>query len=145
MNAAGEPEFVALNGRTLRRPRKNYTDWYRVVDITCARCGGKQGHAISLTSQKGDAFKRSEYLRQVPMTDEHFKRAYGFRPDAESGNKDIEEAWHLKRMPAWGWHNQSLRMLLHAGQVNAEAWAIHLFRLADHDRLNPVDDDPQAA
>lgn len=72
-------------------------------------------------------------------------RVYGFRPDAESGKKDIEEAWHLKRMPAGGWHNQSLRMLLHAGQVNAEAWAIHLSRLADHGRLDPVDDDPQVA
>lgn len=145
VNAAGEAEFVALPGRTLRRKRKTYTDWYRVVDITCTRCGGKQEHRIPLTSQKGDTFKRSEYLRQVPPTDAHFKRAYGFRPDAESGNKDIEEAWHLKRMPAWGWHNQSLRMLLHAGQVNAEAWAIHLSRLADHDRLDPVDGDPQAA
>lgn len=145
VNAAGVAQFVPLNGRTIRRQRKNYTDWYRVIDINCTRCGGKQGHAIPLTSQKGDTFKRSEYLRQVPMTDEHFKRAYGFRPDAESGNKDIEEAWHLKRMPAWGWHNQALRMLLHAGQVNAEAWAIHLDRLAEHDRLDPVDDDPQAA
>jgi hypothetical protein len=145
VNAAGEAEFVVLPGRTLRRKRKTYTDWYRVVDIACTRCGGKQEHPIPLTSQKDDTFKRSEYLRQVPLTDEHFKRAYGFRPDAESGNKDIEEAWHLKRMPAWGWHNQALRMLLHAGQVNAEAWAIHLTRLADHDRLDPVDDDPQAA
>jgi len=136
---------VPLTGRTVRRKRKNYTDWYRLIDINCNRCGGKQGHAIALTSQEGDTFKRSEYLRQVPSTDKHFKRAYGFRPDAESGNKDIEEAWHLKRMPAWGWHNQSLRMLLHAGQVNAEAWAIHLSRLADHDRLDPVDDDPQVA
>ncbi len=145
VNAAGGVQFVPLNGRTIRRQRTNYTDWYRVIDITCTRCGGKQGHAIPLTSQKGDTFKRSEYLRQVPMTDDHFKRAYGFRPDAESGNKDIEEAWHLKRMPAWGWHNQALRMLLHAGQVNAEAWAIHLDRLAEHDQLDPVDDDPQAA
>ncbi|MCW2835578.1 MAG: hypothetical protein JWN68_3531 [Nocardioides sp.] len=69
------------------------------------------------------------------MTDSDFKRVYGYRPDAESGNKDIEEAWHLKRMPAWGWHNQSLRMLLHAGQVNAEAWRIHLERLWDHGNL----------
>lgn len=145
VNAAGDTDFVLLPGRTVRRPRKTYTDWYRLVDIDCTRCGGKKGHAIPLTSQAGDTFKRSEYLRQVPMTDDHFKRVYGFRPDAESGNKDIEEAWHLKRMPAWGWHNQSLRMLLHAGQVNAEAWAIHLSRLADHDRLDPVEDDPQVA
>lgn len=145
VNAAGEAEFVALTGRTIRRKRQSYTDWYRSIDITCTRCGGKPKHRIPLTSQKGDTYKRSEYLRQVPMTDEHFKRAYGFRPDAESGNKDIEEAWHLNRMPAWGWHNQSLRMLLHAGQVNAEAWAIHLSRLADHDRLDSIDDDPRAA
>lgn len=145
VNAAGEAEFVLLAGRTLRRKRQTYTDWYRVVDIACHRCDGKKEHAIPLTSQKGDTYKRSEYLRQVPPTDEHFKRAYGFRPDAESGNKDIEEAWHLKRMPAWGWHNQALRMLLHAAQVNAEAWAIHLSRLADHDLLDPVDDNPQVA
>ena len=136
---------MLLPGRTIRRPRKGYTDWYRLVDLDCSRCGGKKGHAIPLTSQKGDTFKRSEYLRQVPMTDKQFKRAYGFRPDAESGNKDIEEAWHLKRMPAWGWHNQSLRMVLHAGQVNAEAWAIHLTRLADHHELDPVEGDPQVA
>jgi hypothetical protein len=73
--------------------------------------------------------------RDSIMTDSDFKRVYGYRPDAESGNKDIEEAWHLKRMPAWGWHNQSLRMLLHAGQVNAEAWRIHLERLWDHGNL----------
>lgn len=145
VNAAGEPDYVALPGRTVRRKRKTYTDWYRLIDVTCTRCGGKQGHAIPLTSQDDDTYLRSEYLRQVPMTDEHFKRAYGFRPDAESGNKDIEEAWHLKRMPAWGWHNQALRMLLHAGQVNAEAWAIHLDRLAEHDRLDPDDGDPRAA
>jgi len=50
VNAAGEAEFVALPGRTLRRKRKTYTDWYRVVDITCTRCGGKQEHRIPLTS-----------------------------------------------------------------------------------------------
>lgn len=40
-------------------------------------------------------------------------------------------------MPAWGWHNQSLRMVLHAGQVNAQAWSIHLHRLAENGRLDP--------
>ncbi|MCW2813496.1 MAG: hypothetical protein JWN84_951 [Nocardioides sp.] len=145
VDAAGTPEYVLLTGHTIRRKRSTYTDWYRIVNIECTRCGGKKEHAIALGNQKGDGFKRSEYLRQVPMTDEQFKRAYGFRPDAESGNKDIEEAWHLKRMPAWGWHNQALRMLLHAGQVNAEAWAIHLSRLADHDVLPQDDGDPQVA
>lgn len=145
VNAAGTAQFVLLAGRTVRRKRATYTDWYRLVDIDCARCGGKREHPIALGTQKGDGFKRSEYLRQVPMTDEQFKRTYGFRPDAESGNKDIEEAWHLKRMPAWGWHNQALRMLLHAGQVNAQAWAIHLSRLADHDALPEGDGEPQVA
>lgn len=146
VNAEGQPEFVPLDGRTVRRKRATYIDWYRFVNIDCNRCGGKTEHSIPLGAQKGDNFKRSEYLRQVPMTDDHFKRAYGFRPDAESGNKDIEEAWHLKRMPACGFHNQALRMLLHAGQVNAEAWAIHLARLADHDALTDDEvNDPQVA
>ena len=144
VNAADQAEFVPLDGRTVRGKRKTYTDWYRLVNIDRTRCGGKTEHRIPLGAQKGDTFKRSEYLRQVPLTDDQFKRAYGFRPDAESGNKDIEEAWHLQRMPAWGFHNQSLRMLLHAGQVNAEAWAIHLARLADHDAL-PDDGDPLVA
>ena len=145
VNAAGQPKFVHVDGRTVRRKRSTYTDWYRLVNIDCTRCGGKTEHPVALGPQKGDGFKRSEYLRQLPMTDEQFKRAYGFRPDAESGNKDIEEAWHLKRMPAWGWHNQAFRMLLHAGQVNAQAWAIHLSRLADHDALPDDSEDPQVA
>ena len=146
VNAAGTPDLVALEGRTIRRPGgKDSFNWYREVNIDCTKCGGKQAHRITLVSRPDDTFKRSEYLRQVPMTDKHFKRVYGFRPDAESGNKDIEEAWHLKRMPAWGWHNQSLRMLLHAGQVNAEAWAIHLSRLADHGLLDALDDGPLVA
>lgn len=87
VNAGGTPAFVPLNGRTVRRKRKTYTDWYRLVDIDCSRCGGKSEHPITLGAQKDDTFKRSEYLRQVPLTDDQFKRAYGFRPDVESGNR----------------------------------------------------------
>lgn len=141
IDAAGKKQYDLLPGRTIGRARAAtsktdaYTDWYRDVRIACSRHQTTHAHRIKLGGQPGDDFKRSEYLRQIAMTDTDFKRVYGYRPDAESGNKDIEEAWHLKRMPAWGWHNQSLRMLLHAGQVNAEAWRIHLERLWDHGNL----------
>lgn len=41
-----------------------------------------------------------------------------------------------------GHHNQSMRMLMHAAQINAEAWHIHTSRLADNGLLSI---DPQEA
>ena len=144
INDSGEETFTLLDGRTIRRQRNGYTDWYRSVTIKCRRCGGKTAHNISLLEQEGDALKRSEYLRQLPMTDENFSRMYGFRPDSECGNNRIEQAFYLNRMPAYGHHNQSMLLLMHAGQINAEAWHIHLSRLIDNGLLD-VPDDPIAA
>jgi hypothetical protein len=70
VNAAGEPEFVELPGRTVRRKRQTYTDWYRVVDITCTRCSGKKGHAIPLTAQG-----RRLQAQRIPATGPDDRRA----------------------------------------------------------------------
>jgi hypothetical protein len=48
-------------------------------------------------------------------------------------------------MPAYGHHNQPLRMLLHAAQINAEAWHIHAGRLAHHDLLPDPEPPKQVA
>lgn len=135
-NDQGHETHTLLKQRTIRRPgAKNEFNWYRSVDIDCARCGGTKGHSVPLVAQDDDGFLRSEHLRQMAITDSAFPQTYGFRPDSESGNNGTEQAWYLKRMPAWGHHNQSLRMLLHAAQVNAEAWHVHTGRLAHHDLL----------
>jgi len=132
----GNEAHTLLKQRTIRRPgAKNEFNWYRSVDIGCPRCGGVEGHSVPLIAQDDDGFLRSEYVRQMAITDNAFARTYGFRPDSESGNNGIEQAWYLKRMPAYGRHNQSLRMILHAAQINAEAWHIHTGRLAHHDLL----------
>ena len=132
----GNEAHTLLKQRTIRRlGAKNEFNWYRSVDIGCPRCGGVEGHSVPLIAQDDDGFLRSEYVRQMAITDNAFARTYGFRPDSESGNNGIEQAWYLKRMPAYGHHNQSLRMILHAAQINAEAWHIHTGRLAHHDLL----------
>lgn len=139
----GNQVHTRLKQRTIRRPGgKGEFNWYRSVDIFCARCGGAKGHSVPLVAQDDDGFLRSEYLRQMAITDDAFARTYGFRPDSESGNNSTEQAWYLNRMPAYGHHNQSLRMILHAAQINAEAWRIHLGRLAHHDLL-PDPEPPQ--
>lgn len=135
-NDQGHEVHTLLKQRTIRRPgAKNEFNWYRAVDIDCGRCGGVKGHAVPLLAQDDDGFLRSEYVRQMAITDSAFAQTYGFRPDAESGNNTIEQAWYLRRMPAYGHHNQSLRMLMHAAQINAQAWQVHSNRLADHDLL----------
>ncbi|ROR89989.1 hypothetical protein [Nocardioides aurantiacus] len=142
----GNQTHTLLNQRTIRRPgAKNEFNWYRLIDIDCRRCGGVKGHSVPLVAQADDGFLRSEYLRQMAITDTNFATSCGFRPDAESGNNGIEQAWYLKRMPAYGHHNQSLRMLLHAAQINAEAWHIHNGRLAHHDLLPDPEPPKQVA
>lgn len=147
----GKQTNTLLTQRTIRRPgKKGEYNWYRAVDIDCHRCGGVKGHCVPLNAQESDyavpdkKFLRSEYIRQMAMTDPGFAQTYGFRPDAESGNNTIEQAWYGRRIPAWGHHNQSLRMLMHAAQINAQAWHVHTSRLADNGLL-PDPETPQEA
>ena len=141
----GTQTYERLTSRTVRRRRSTYTDWYRVASLECPRCGGFQDKSVPLLQSEDDTekqFLRSEYLRQVAPADDDFARLYGFRPDSESGNNITEQAWYLRRIPAYGWNNQALCMLLHAAQTNAEAWRVHVGRLTDHGiHVDPDDPD----
>jgi hypothetical protein len=142
----GTQTYQPIKSYTLRRRRSTYTDWYRSATLECARCGGFKNKTFSLLQTPQDThakFLRSEYLRQIAPTDSDFPRIYGFRPNSESANNGTEQAWHLRRIPGYGWDNQALCMLLHASQINSEAWQVHLGRTTDHgvprDPEDPVD------
>jgi hypothetical protein len=107
----GTQTYQPIKSYTLRRRRSTYTDWYRSATLECARCGGFKNKTFSLLQTPQDThakFLRSEYLRQIAPTDSDFPRIYGFRPNSESANNGTEQAWHLRRIPGYGWDNQAL-------------------------------------
>lgn len=132
----GTEDYIHLTQRTVRRKRSRTVTWYKHMEVSCSRCGGFSKH-VPITSQANDTFNRSEYIRQISPANADFPRVYGMRPDSESLNNTTEQAWHLRRIPNYGYDNQALCLLLHSQQQNSDAWAVHLKRLHQNNQAGP--------
>lgn len=51
--------------------------------------------------------------------DGDYSRVYGMRADTESLNAQFERAFHNRRLPTWGLHNQTVAVLMAALAQNA--------------------------
>jgi len=105
------------------KPPGGHTDkhrWYHEVPVPCDH--GDHEILVPLHITKADVAKglnRPEYLRQLPPDGEDYDRTYGFRPDAESLNCQVEARFYFHRLPAYGVDRQKLILIGLAQSENA--------------------------
>jgi hypothetical protein len=118
--------------RLEQRPAAEATRWYHVLAIPCVR-GATHIHRVRLDQNDEDTrrgFNTAEHLRQIPPGTATFDRLYGHRPDSESLNAALDNAWWNKRIIAYGAQRQTLATLGFAQAQNSIARHRHLKRQA---------------
>ena len=106
----------------LLTPRGHGNDyrWYHQVTVPCEH--GDHTILVPLHITKGDkerGLNRPEYVRQLPPGTVDYDRTYGYRPDAESLNCQVEDRFYFQRLPAYGETRQRLILIGLAQSENA--------------------------
>jgi len=113
--------------------------WYHEVTVPCEH--GDHTVLVPLHITKDDrkrGLNRPEYLRQLPPLTDDYDRAYGYRPDAESLNCQVEASFYFHRLPAYGATRQILLLIGLAQSENAVSRYHHERReRADQDAAPP--------
>lgn len=95
--------------------------WHHEVTVPCDH-GSDHEILVPLHITKEDrkrGFNRPEYLRQLPPGFDYYDRVYGWRPDAESLNCQVEARFYFHRLPAYGLARQRLILIGLAQSENA--------------------------
>lgn len=126
ITADGSIDFAEVRRHQIKRERiaGDRFAFYARHTLTCNATGQVHDWWEPLTPTKSDAthgFNRSDYLRVRPPSDPDYTRIYSMRADTESLNAQLERAFHNRRLPAWGQHNQTVIVLMAALAQNA--WA----------------------
>ena len=133
ITADGTIAFAPVRRRQTKRQKLSDGTFafYARHTLSCHATGIVHDWWEPLTPTKTDAlhdFNRSDYLRVRPPDDPDYGRVYGMRADTESLNSQLERAFHNRRLPAWGQHNQTVIVLMAALAQNA--WARHTWQNA---------------
>ena len=94
------------------------------VEVPCPK--GSFTAWISPHRQKGErGFGRTDQLRLLPESDDHFQTIYGLRNDSESINSAYKRTLVADRAAARGWRRQVLDLMSWALLTNSLAWHQH--------------------
>jgi hypothetical protein len=120
----GTLDFIELTRHQTKRDRRpdGSLAFYTRHTLTCRSSDDVHDWWEPLTPTQTDEahkFNRSDYLGVLPPTDPDYSRVYGMRADTESLNAQFERAFHNRRLPAWGLHNQTVIVLMAALAQNA--------------------------
>lgn len=127
-----------------KRQRRPDGSWYFSAQhrLPCQETGSTHSWWESMTPTDDDRaakFNRNEYLRNYPITGPDHKIIYRDRADTESFHAQVEQAFHKRRLPAWGAKRQRLVMIFTCLAYNA--WAESIWR----NEIERQTQDPPAA